>query len=137
MEEKLDRMLDNLRKGDVEPTRDEFLTKEVNSKITAIRDTSEISDGSHTFGELYHHRAILSAVILNSFKDRSWKARYHSSGEMIQGFFIVGIETPEGQFTYHYPIEYWKVFRIEVKDLAPEWDGHSSDDIERLFSLIK
>lgn len=135
MTDKLEEMLLRLEKK--EPTRDEWVTNEVNRKILSIRDTSKISDGSHTFEELYHHRAILFATICNQFKEVGWKSKSHSNGDMIKNFFIVGIETPEGQFTYHYPMEYWKVFKVEVRALAPEWDGHSSDDIERLFSLIE
>ena len=32
---------------------------EINRLISELEDKSNISDGSHTFGELYHHRAIL------------------------------------------------------------------------------
>lgn len=134
MTDKLEEMLSGLNKK--EPTRDEWATKEVNKKILSIRDTSQISDGSHTFEELYHHRAVLFATICNQFSDNGWKSKNHSNGDMIKNFFIVGMETPDGQFTYHYPMEYWKMFKVEVRDLAPEWDGHSSYDIERLFSLI-
>lgn len=117
-------------------TRDKWLTDRVNEDILAIRDTSNISDGSHTFGELYHHRAILFATICNMNSDIAWKSKRHDDGEMIKGFFIVGIETPKGQFTYHYPLDYWKYFSVRKLDYAPVWDGHSSDDVNRLLSLI-
>lgn len=129
-------MLENINNKDDFPTRDEWLTNEINSRIKGVRDTSMISDGSHTFGELYHHRAVLSSVVFNKFKECSWKSREHSNGDMIKNYFIVGIDTPEGQFTYHYPLDYWNYFKVKVLDLAPEWDGHSSDDVERLISLI-
>lgn len=130
-------MLKKMNFIDEEPTRDEWLTKEANSIIEGIRDTSQVSDGSHTFEELYHHRAILFATICNQFSEFGWKSRKHSNGDMIKNFFIVGIETPDGQFSYHYPMSYWSMFKVEVKGLAPEWDGHSSDSIERLFSLVE
>lgn len=117
-------------------TRDKWLTDRVNEDILAIRDTSNISDGSHTFGELYHHRAILFATICNMNSGIAWKSKRHDDGEMIKGFFIVGIETPKGQFTYHYPLDYWKYFSVRKLDYAPVWDGHSSDDVNRLLSLI-
>lgn len=131
--DKISEMLSNLKLD--EPTRDEWLTEQVNRDILGIRDTSKISDGSHTFEELYHHRAVLFATICNSNAKNSWKSYYHSSGDMIKDFFIVGIDTPDGQFSYHYPISYWKMFRVEIRDLAPEWDGHRSDDVDRLLSL--
>lgn len=133
-QDKISRMLSNLDEGDL--SRDEWLTDRVNKDILGIRDTSEISDGSHTFGELYHHRAVLFATICNMNKNISWKSYYHSNGDMIKNFFIVGIETPEGQFSYHYPLEYWKMFKVKILDLAPEWDGHSSGDIDRLLSIL-
>ena len=42
---------------------------EINRLISELEDKSNISDGSHTFGELYHHRAILFAVICNTYKE--------------------------------------------------------------------
>lgn len=133
-QDKISEMLSKL--NDKSETRDEWLTDRINKDILGVRDTSEISDGSHTFGELYHHRAVLFATICNMNKDISWKSYYHSNGDMMSNFFIVGINTPEGQFSYHYPLSYWKMFKVEIKDLAPEWDGHRSDDIDRLLSII-
>ena len=137
MVESLEKMLNNLNKDDShKTTRDEWVTDRINEQILAVKDTSEISDGSHTFGELYHHRAILSATIFNANRDVAWKSKRHDDGEMIKGFFIVGIETPEGQFTYHYPLEYWNYFKVKKMNYAPVWDGHSSEDVCRLLSLV-
>ena len=45
---------------------------------------------------------------------------------MYDGMFIVGIETPDGQATYHYDIEpYWDMFECKELEYAPEWDGHT------------
>jgi hypothetical protein len=57
---------------------------------------------------------------------------------MFEGMFIVGIETPEGQATYHYDIEpYWDLFKVKELEKAPKWDGHTSNDaIKRISSLI-
>ena len=132
--EKMLRGLDESTSGSL--TKDEWVTDRINEQILAVRDTSGISDGSHTFGELYHHRAILSATIFNANRDVAWKSKRHDDGEMIKGFFIVGIETPEGQFTYHYPLEYWGYFKVKKMNYAPVWDGHSSDDVDRLLSLV-
>lgn len=37
--------------------------------------TGELSDGYHTFNELYYHRAVLFSVICNSHKDIAWKSK--------------------------------------------------------------
>lgn len=98
----------------------------------------EVSDGYHTFNELYHHRAVLFSIICNSFPELAWKSKAHDTGDMFDGMFIVGIETPEGQATYHYDIEpYWDMYKIKELDRAPKWDGHTpADAIKRLASLV-
>lgn len=95
------------------------------------------SDGYHTFSELYHHRAVLFSVICKCFKDSCWKSKQHHDGTMYDGMFIVGINTPEGQATYHYDIDlYWDMFDVQELDKAPEWDGHTPDQaIERIGKL--
>ncbi len=99
--------------------------------------TGETSDGYHTFNELYHHRAVLFSVIVKAFPDRAWKARKHHDGSMYDGMFIVGIETPDGQATYHYDIEpYWDMFQCKELEYAPEWDGHTpAQAIDRIGKL--
>lgn len=96
-----------------------------------------LSDGYHTFNELYHHRAILFSVICNSMPDKAWKSKLHDTGDMFDGMFIVGIETPEGQATYHYDIDpYWELFKVKELEKAPKWDGHTPQDaIDRISKL--
>ena len=80
--------------------------------------SGETSDGYHTFNELYHHRAVLFSVICNDRPEMAWKSKLHHDGTMFDGMFIVGIQTPEGQATYHYDIDpYWDMFR--VPEVAP------------------
>lgn len=99
--------------------------------------TGETSDGHHTFNELYHHRAVLFSVIVANYPERAWKSKKHHDGTMYDGMFIVGIETPDGQATYHYDIDpYWDMFECRVLDKAPEWDGHTpAQAIERIGKL--
>lgn len=100
-------------------------------------DMGEVSNGYHTFNELYHHRALLFATICNLHKSIAWKSKKHHTGDMYDGMFIVGVSTPTGQATYHYDINpYWDYFKIKELPYAPEWDGHTPNDaIERIFSL--
>ncbi len=101
-------------------------------------DTNKISDGCHTFGELYDHRAKLFSVICNLNKEISWKSKLHDDGTMYEGYFIVGIETEEGQATYHYGLELWDLFDVAELPMAPKYDGHNSEQaIERIVSLGK
>lgn len=97
----------------------------------------DTSDGYHTFNELYHHRAVLFSVIVKAFPERAWKSRKHHDGTMYDGMFIVGIDTPQGQATYHYDVDpYWKMFECQELECAPEWDGHTpAEAIARIGAL--
>ena len=98
----------------------------------------DVSDGYHTFNELYHHRAILFSVICNTFKDKAWKSKKHDTGDMYDGMFIVGIETPQGQATYHYDINpYWSMFKVKELPNAPKWDGHTPEEAIRRISMLQ
>lgn len=96
-----------------------------------------VDDGSHTFDELYYHRMVLFAVICNTYKDKAYKSWKHHDGTMYDDYFIVGIDTPEGQYSYHYHKDEWDKFKIKELKNAPLWDGHVPKDICRLFSLLK
>lgn len=99
--------------------------------------TGDTSDGYHTFNELYHHRAVLFSVICNEHHDIAWKSKKHHDGTMYDGMFIVGIDTPEGQATYHYDIDpYWNLFRVKELELAPEWDGHTPGEAIRRIGTL-
>ena len=89
----------------------------------------EMSDGYHTFNELYHHRAVLFSVICNAMPDKAWKSKRHDTGDMYDGMFIVGIETNHGQATYHYDVDpYWDMFNVPELEYAPKWDGHTPQE---------
>lgn len=98
----------------------------------------DLSDGYHTFNELYHHRAVLFAVLCNTYSHLAWKSQKHSTEDMYDGMFIVGIETPEGQATYHYDIDpYWDMFRVKELERAPAWDGHTPAEAICRISTIE
>lgn len=121
------------------------IAKRISTEIAApkedgsLKSAGEISDGYHTFSELYHHRAILFATILNNpmFAPIAWKSKLHEDGTMYDGMFIVGIETPKGQASYHYDIEpYWEMFKVKELEHAPHFDGYTpAESIERIKSL--
>lgn len=100
-----------------------------------VESKQKISDGYHTFEELYYHRMMLFAVICGQNQDKAWKSWKHHDGTMYDDYFIVGIETPNGSFTYHYHKDNWNMFEVLEIPHAPEWDGHTPEDITRLLSL--
>ena len=95
-----------------------------------------IGDGYHTLDDLYYHRMVLFSVICNTYKDKAWKSLKHSDGTMYDDYFIVGVVTPEGDYTYHYHIDHWRDFDVKEIDSAPVWDGHKPEDIGRLRGLL-
>lgn len=109
------------------------------AQAEAEKNPGEISDGYHTFNELYHHRAVLFSVICNQHPGRAWKSKKHYDGTMYDGMFIVGVDTPDGQATYHYDINpYWDIFHVQEVDCAPQWDGHSpAEAIHRIGTLAE
>ena len=111
--------------------------KDNNIPLEKLGEIGEVSDGFHTFNSLYHQRLILFATLVNAFPHLAWKSHKHHDGESPfgGGWFIVGINTPEGQYTYHYEDKDWDIFRCEELEKAPEWDGHTDKDVERLLSL--
>lgn len=109
---------------EIKEIKDNFKTNKTESTL----DTGNITDGYHTFNELYHHRAVLFALICNQNKELAWKSKLHDDRTMFEGMFIVGLETPYGQVTYHYNIiPYWDMFHVETLLMAPPWDEHTSD----------
>lgn len=103
-----------------------------------VDDIGEVSDGFHTFNRLYEQRMILFAALVKAYKDKSWKSYRHEDGEYCfgGGWFIVGIDTPEGSYTYHYENKYWDMFDCTDLPRAKHWDGHTEADAEvRLMSL--
>jgi hypothetical protein len=120
-----------------------------------IEGAVDVSDGYHTFSELYEHRHALfialcrSQVELNRLYashhgDRRgpivnvWKSKQHSDGTMFDEQFIMGLSLyPGNQITYHLPLSLWEETNFaQTFERAPEWDGHMPKDvIDRLKNL--
>lgn len=114
--------------------------RKINKKIQSLKYKDliyeeMISDTYHTFDSLYFQRCILFAVICNQNKNISWKSKKHDDGTMYDNYFIVGITTPKGNYTYHYHMQYWDYFKVKELRNAPKWDGHTDEDVIRLLSL--
>lgn len=106
-------------------------------------DKNKISDGYHTFGELYEHRIELFIMMCimykrTSYKYQIWKSQLHSDGSKYDGWFILGIgDHPGKQISYHLPMSKWgECYFADTLSKAPEFDGHTSADVlKRLKSL--
>jgi len=137
------------------------------SKLEAVQELvnglteerSQISDGYHSFEELYTFRKLYNALLFNEWgkqitEIKEWardekgrlfakvvskKYKYdvhksirHNDGELCfgGGWFVVVAVLPSGQITNHYKIEDWDLFNIpEVEKAKYEFDGHTSQDV--------
>jgi hypothetical protein len=101
----------------------------------------EVSDGYHTFNELYDHRIqlyiklaeshhTLQQCVINDLEP-VWRSKAHSDGSVWAGWFLLGIGKEAGkQITYHLPISKWEECSFaETLEQAPAFDGHSSADV--------
>lgn len=106
-------------------------------EIAGIDDIGQLSDGFHTFNSLYEQRMILFAALVKVYKDKAWKSYRHEDGEYCfgGGWFIVGIDTPKGSYTYHYENKYFDLFDCEELACGKHWDGHTEKDVTRLLTL--
>lgn len=134
-----------------EESRQRLAVADINRAIqSSLVPTGEISDGYHTFDELYAHRIELYLKLAEMMywntrdntihRDTVWCSKLHSDGTSIDGWFVLGInQKPGEQITYHLPMKYWDracQHVVKVLDKAPEFDGHTSGDVlERLRRL--
>lgn len=109
-------------------------------------DTGSISDGYHTFDELYEHRCILWIALCAAVAHdpqyqyrQTWRSRLHSDGSMYEGWFVLGMTNEKGeQMTYHLPVRKWDSCSFaQTLDRCPPFDGHTSADVlKRISELI-
>ena len=102
-----------------------------------------ISDGYHSFDELYYQRMMLTKTValaaINKFGKYSvYRSKLHSDDTLYKNHFIIAFNTTEGNFAYHYPMYYWDSFDF-LKELpkAEKFDGYTWDEITRLQYLFK
>lgn len=109
-------------------------------------DMGEVSDGYHTFNELYRYRMLYNAAFFNLLarggQVEVCKSRRHSDGEKCFGsddWFIVMAILPTGRVSNHYESKYWDLFDVPERETAFEYDGHTpneaADRIEKYLKL--
>ena len=103
-------------------------------------DKGEVSDGYHTFNELYYYRLLYNAAFFNLLpKEWVHKSKRHHNGEECfgGGWFIVMANLPTGQISNHYELKDWDLFQIPEKIIADEWDGHTPQEAaDRLHKYL-
>lgn len=125
-------------KGFYEQNRLDLLTGgEVNFIIKENKlGSHEISDGYHTFAELYEFRKMYNALLFNEWAlqglNHVHKSLKHFDGEDCfgGGWFIVMADLPTGQISNHYKVEDWDLFDVPVTEKALlQYDGHTAADV--------
>jgi hypothetical protein len=118
---------------------------EITHWLEKVADNNDVSDGYHTFRELYEFRKMFNAALFNEWASQGkynvHKSVRHHDGEYCfgedSGWFIVVAILPTGQISNHYERKDWDLFNIPAKDRAMfEFDGHTGADvIERLKTI--
>ena len=119
------------------------------NKITIpVQNTNDISDGCHTFGELYDHRITLFIALCKQIdnqpyaesKYKVWRSKKHCDNELcFDGtWFIMGIGTRKGeQITYHIPVGRWNETEFaETLQKAPEYDNHTAEVVIKRLKML-
>ncbi len=101
-------------------------------QLTIPGETGQVSDGFHTFDELYAHRCRLFIALMQLLPEFAWWSRRHHDGGMPEGWVIAGLDLPSGAVTYHLPesdVPLLRVAQVREIETAPPWDGHNSQDV--------
>lgn len=126
-------------------------------KIAALKlEADDVSDGHHTFEELYEHRNRLFLALVKIYDNyitplgcniKCWKADVHDDGTKYEGWFLLGMTVTKPPFeahkqpevfhiSYHLPMKYWHLAKVIELPKAPPYDGYTSKDVlERLLRL--
>ena len=112
-------------------------------KEEPIEDKGNISDGYHTFNELYEYRLLYNASMFNELAKQGLydvhKSKKHSDGTIPFGdenWFIVQAELPTGQISNHYEMKDWDLFQVPVKEKANLYVGHTPQDVAKRLRMF-
>lgn len=97
--------------------------------LTLPCNTGGVSDGYHTFDELYEHRHVLFINVVLAHRENAFKTWKDDKGETWHGWFILGINTEYGQVSYHLPEGYWKLVDVEEIEQNNGYDGYTPSDV--------
>ena len=120
--------------------------EKINKLIKDLETTekqNKVSDGYHSFGELYDHRVMLFILVCKFLQQKEyyvWRSKTHHDGSCIEDMFVMGIGKESGsQISYHMEIDqYWGAtdFADEPENV-PVYDNHTSVDVlKRMQDII-
>jgi hypothetical protein len=114
------------------PCKDEVFKRKY-QEVDAEENKVEISDGYHTFNELYDHRNLL---FINLCMASGWPSAWKRDPST-PGWVILKITMALGQVSYHIHEKHLPLFEGKIQEVTDEmdwfYDGHTSKDVlERL-----
>ncbi len=84
----------------------------------------DISDGYHTFDELYEHRCLLFINLCLMDKDNCFLKKDH-----YKGWDCIYWLSPSGQISYHVPVSMRPLYEKTFLATPRDYDGHESKDV--------
>jgi hypothetical protein len=107
-------------------------------KLIIPIETENVSDGNHTFEELYDHRNYLFLALMKSLPRKECNKWIADCGD---GWFLAGIVLDCGTISYHMKIDkFWRIATLsgaKVFPVPPAWDGApASVSLQRLYAYI-
>ena len=121
--------------------------EEVQESINDLpsKDKGSVSDGNHSFDELYDFRCAYNAALFSLLarepRYNVHKSYKHDDGKPCFGkdtLFVVQATLPTGQVSNHYHKDKWELFSCEERETADKWDKHTPEEaLERLEAFCK
>ncbi len=100
----------------------------------------DISDGYHTFGELYDHRCLLFiALCLHALGMAPYWVEEHCPGWDLLVANLLLKNGERTQISYHVPSKYRHLYQSSIARCLPEdhkFDGHTSEDVLKRLEVL-
>lgn len=111
-------------------------------KIDTKESMIEVSDGYHTFNELYDHRVGLFLLVMSLIKKHNKNIRVWYANSEEADWYIAGIDFENGKKTvsYHIPAntkKYLEKINAEYLSELPPFDGCDSNcNLKRIYEIL-
>lgn len=129
---------------EAEQDSDRAEAKKILAAIADCGAAGSVSDGYHTFDELYEYRKLYNAALFNEWAllgihDVHKSTRHSDGGECFGGgWFVVVATLSSGQISNHYKMGDFRLFKVPEREKAIEWDGHTPKQAaERLRKFLE
>lgn len=108
----------------------------INGKKAFFIGGNDISDGYHTFKEIYNHRKILYILLCIQHANQCYWADHKEWNSIVLVW-----NSEKGQISYHVSYDMKPMFQDHIKEIPfseHKYDGHSSEDVlHRLMALTR